>query len=83
MNLGFVFSSLTVTTLVVPEEKLSEDVFEVVFRNSPFRSRHKSRLSHVNIILRHYGGQLKTAIEQEVGKKTVKDDKKSGKEIRI
>ena len=46
-------------------------------------TRHKSRLSHVNIILRHYGGQLKTAVEQEMGKKTVKDDKKSGKEIRI
>ena len=27
--------------------------------------RHESRLSHVNIFLRHYGGQLKTAVEQE------------------
>ena len=36
---------------------------------SPLRSRHKSRLSHVNVLLRHYGGQLKTAIEQEVGEK--------------
>ena len=31
--------------------------------------RHKSRLSHVNIYLRHYGGQLKTAVEQEAGEK--------------
>ena len=31
--------------------------------------RHKSHLSHVNIFLRHYGGQLKTAVEQEVGEK--------------
>ena len=32
-------------------------------------TRHKSRLSHVNIFLRHYGGQLKTAVEQEAGEK--------------
>ena len=31
--------------------------------------RHKARLSHVNIFLRHYGGQLKTAVEQEAGEK--------------
>ena len=30
-------------------------------------TRHKSRLSHVNVFLRHYGGQLKTAVEQEAG----------------
>ena len=32
-------------------------------------TRHKSRLSHVNVFLRHYGGQLKTAVEQEAGGK--------------
>ena len=31
--------------------------------------RHKSRLSHVNVFLSHYGGQLKTAVEQEAGEK--------------
>ena len=31
--------------------------------------RLKSRLSHVNVFLRHHGGQLKTAVEQEAGKK--------------
>ena len=31
--------------------------------------RHKSRLSYVNIFLRHYGGKLETAVEQEVGVK--------------
>ena len=31
--------------------------------------RHKARLSHVNIFLRHYGGQLKTAVEQDAGEK--------------
>ena len=30
---------------------------------------HKSCLSHVNIILCHYGGQSKTAVEQEAGEK--------------
>ena len=31
--------------------------------------RHKLRFSHVNILLSHYGGQLKTAVEQEEGEK--------------
>ena len=30
---------------------------------------HKSRLSHLNDFLRHYGGQLKTVVEQEAGGK--------------
>ena len=32
-------------------------------------ARHESRLCHVNVLLRHYGGQLKTAVEQEAGEK--------------
>ena len=32
-------------------------------------TRQISHLSHVNLILRYYGGQLKTAIEQEAGEK--------------
>ena len=32
-------------------------------------TRHKSRLSQVNVFLRHYGRQLKTALEQEAGEK--------------
>ena len=31
--------------------------------------RHKSRLYHVNLFLQHHGGQLKTAVEQEVDEK--------------
>ena len=31
--------------------------------------RHKSHLSHVNVFLRHYTGQLKTAVEQVSGEK--------------
>ena len=31
--------------------------------------RQKSRLSHVNGFLRHYGGQLKTKVEPEAGEK--------------
>ena len=31
--------------------------------------RQKSRLFHVNGFLCHYGGQLKTVVEPEVGKK--------------
>ena len=30
-------------------------------------TRHKSRHSQVNVSLRHYGGQLKTALGQEEG----------------
>ena len=30
---------------------------------------HKSHLSHMNIFLRHYGGQLKTVVEQEACEK--------------
>ena len=42
--------------------------------------RHKSRLSHVNVFLRRYGGQLKTAIKQEASEKmTGKDNKKEKK----
>ena len=41
---------------------------------------HKSRLSHVNVVLRYYAGQLKTAIEQEAGEKI---DCGSENEIRI
>ena len=29
--------------------------------------RHRSRLSHVNVFLRHYGGKLKAAVKQEAG----------------
>ena len=32
-------------------------------------SRQKSRIFHVNLLLRHYGGQLETTVEQEAGKK--------------
>ena len=32
-------------------------------------TRHKSRLSHGNVFLRHYGGQLKTAVEQEAARR--------------
>ena len=31
--------------------------------------RQKSRFSHVNVFLRHYGGQLKTVVKHEAGKK--------------
>ena len=34
-----------------------------------FKTHHKSRFSHVNVFFRHYGGQLKTAVEREVGEK--------------
>ena len=43
-----------------------------VFDGLPFSlpmPRHRSRLSHVNVLLCHYGGQLKTPIKQEAGKK--------------
>ena len=40
-----------------------------VKHNSPFRSCHISRLYHENLLLRHYGGQLKTTVEQEAGDK--------------
>ena len=39
--------------------------------------RHKSRLYHVNLFLRHYGGQLKTAVEQETGEIECKRSTKS------
>ena len=32
-------------------------------------TRHKSRFPHVIVFLRHYGGQLKTAVKQEAGEK--------------
>ena len=31
--------------------------------------RHKAKLYHLNLLLCHFGGQLKTAVEQEVGEK--------------
>ena len=30
---------------------------------------HKSHLSHMNIFLHYYGGQLKTVVEHEAGEK--------------
>ena len=45
--------------------------------------RHKSRLYHVNLFLRHYGRQLKTAVEQETGEIECKRHQQSQKEIRI
>ena len=35
----------------------------------PSSARHKSCLSHVNVFFSHYGRQLKTVVEQEVGEK--------------
>ena len=46
-------------------------IFRGILRSDP---HHKSRLSHLNVLLRHYGGQLKTALEQEAGEKI--DDKR-------
>ena len=40
--------------------------FSHIFRSD---TRHKSRLSHVNIFLRYYGKQLKKAVEQEAPEK--------------
>ena len=31
--------------------------------------RHKSRLSHMNVFICHYGGQFKTAVKQKAGEK--------------
>ena len=36
-----------------------------------FNTRHKSRLSHANILLCHYGGQLKAVVEQKAGEKKI------------
>ena len=33
-------------------------------------TRHKSRLYHVDLFLRHYGAQLKITVKQKEGKKT-------------
>ena len=49
-----------------------------------YDTRHKSLLFHVNVFLRHYGGQLKAAVEQELGEKIdCKRLHQSEKEIRI
>ena len=47
-----------------------EEIHKLIIRSD---SRHKSRFSHVNVFLRHYGGQLKTTVEKRA---TVKDNSK-------
>ena len=46
-------------------------------------TRQKSRLSHVNAFFLHYVGQLKTAVEQEVGEILITAKWKGNKKIKM
>ena len=63
------FTSITMSGLEVKASILRSNTTSKITSFSVPIPRQKSRLSHVNIILRHYGGQLKTAVEQEAGEK--------------
>ena len=60
------FTSITMSGLEVKASIHRSNTTSKITSKIP---RQKSRLSHVNIVLRHYGGQLKTAVEQEAGEK--------------
>ena len=46
------------------EELFAKSDHSLKLHNLRSDTRHKSRLSHVNVFLRDYGGQLKTTVEK-------------------